>query len=93
MSDKDKKDIGNLNNDVFKCELDPQNKMKLVEDKEKGQKAFFKGQPMKYMDYIQEIGDRVKRNKEGRGIENGSKFKGVDFNKNGKIVRKYDGGS
>ena len=76
MSDKDKKDIGNLNNDVFKCELDPQNKMKLVEDKEKGQKAFFKGQPMKYMDYIQEIGDRVKRNKEGRGIENGSKFKG-----------------
>ena len=93
MSDKDKKDIGNLNNDVFKCELDPQNKMKLVEDKEKGQKAFFKGQPMKYMDYIQEIGDRVKRNKEGRGIENGSKFKGVDFNKNGKIVRKYDGRS
>ena len=87
MNDKDKPDIGNLNNDVFKCELDPQNKMKLVEDEEKGQKAFYKGKPMKYMDYIQEVSDRVKRNKEGRGIENGSKFTGVSFDKNGKIIR------
>ena len=87
MEDKYKKDIGNLNNDVFKCELDPQNKMKLVEDKEKGQKAFYKGEPMAYMDYIQEVGDRVKRNKEGRGIENGSKFEGMNFDKNGKIIR------
>ena len=30
---KSKKDIGNLNNDVFKCELDPNDKLKLVEDK------------------------------------------------------------
>ena len=34
MKDKDKKDIGNLNNHGFNCELDPENKMKLVEDKE-----------------------------------------------------------
>ena len=39
------------------------------------------------MDYIQEVGDRVKRNKEGRGIENGSKFAGVNFDKNGKIIK------
>ena len=87
MRDKDKKDIGNLNNHAFNCELDPENKMKLVEDKEKGQKAFYKGEPMKYMDYIQEVGERVKRNKEHRGIENGSKFAGVNFNNAGKIIR------
>ena len=87
MNDKNKPDIGNLNNDVFKCELDPESKMKLVEDKEKGLKAFYKGKPMKYMDYIQEVGDRGQRKKEGRGIENGSKFAGVNFDKNGRIIR------
>ena len=87
MEDKHKKDIGNLNNDVFKCELDPKKKLKLVEGGDKGQRAFYNGKPMKYMDYIQEVGDRVKRNKEGRGVENGSKFTGINFDKNGKIIR------
>jgi hypothetical protein len=87
MDDKHKKDIGNLNNDVFKCELDPTKKLKLVEDKEKGQKAFYKGTPMKYMDYIQEVGDRVKRNKEGRGADNLGTFSGVSFGKDGKIIK------
>ena len=84
---KSKKDIGNLNNDVFKCELDPDNKLKLVEDKEKGQKAYYKGKPMKYLDYISEVGARVKRNKEGRGAENLGCFNGVSFDKNGKIIK------
>ena len=88
MEDKHKKDIGNLNNNSFiGKDLDPQNKLKLVEGGDKGQKAFYNGKPMKYMDYIQEVGDRVKRNKEGRGIENGSKFAGINFDKNGKIIR------
>ena len=55
MEDKYKKDIGNLNNDVFKCELDAKKKLKLVEGGDKGQKAFYNGKPMKYMDYIQEV--------------------------------------
>ena len=42
MNDKDKPDIGNLNNDVFKCELDPEHKMKLVEGGEKGKELFIK---------------------------------------------------
>lgn len=83
----EKKDIGNLNNKTFNCELDPQRKLKLVEDKDKGQKAYYKGKPMKYMDYIQEVGDRVKRNKEGKGIENGGIFSGCNFDKDGKILR------
>ena len=85
---KNKQDIGNLHNVLNSgVDLDPSNKLSLHTDKEKGQKAFYKGEPMKYMDYIQEVGERVKRNKEGRGIENGSKFAGVNFNNNGKIVR------
>ena len=81
-----KKEIGNLNNKVFGCELDPTNKLELYEDKEKGQKAFYKGKPIKYMDYIQEVGDRVKRNKEGRGADNIGLFKGIEFDNNGNIL-------
>ena len=62
---EDKKDIGNLNNKEFGCELDPTNKLKLVEDKDKGQKAYYNGKPMKYMDYMQEVANRVERNKKG----------------------------
>jgi len=83
---KPKKDIGNLNNDVLRCELDPTNKLSLVEDKDKGQQAYYKGQKIKYMDYIQEVGNRVKRNKEGRGADNIGLFGGVSFDKNGKII-------
>ena len=84
----DKKDIGNLHNVLNSgVDLAPANKRSLQTDKEKGQKAFYKGEPMKYMDYIQEVGERVKRNKEHRGIENGSKFAGVNFNNAGKIIR------
>ena len=88
MRDKDKKDIGNLNNHAFNCELDPQNKMKLVKDKEKGQKAYYNGQPMKYMDYIQEVGTRVKAGKEGRSkcLHRVGIFGGVSFDANGKII-------
>ena len=82
-----KKDIGNLNNDVFKCELDPTNKLKLVEDEEKGQKAYYNGKPMKYMDYIAEVGERVKRNKDGKGVDNIGVFGGLNFDKNGIIIK------
>ena len=82
-----KKEIGNLNNKVFGCELDPTNKLELYEDKEKGQKAFYKGKPIKYMDYIQEVGNRVKRNKEGRGADNIGLFQGIQFDNNGNILK------
>ena len=83
----EKKDIGNLNN-AFGANLDPTNQLKLVEDKEKGQKAYYNGQPMKYMDYIQEVGTRVKAGKEGRGkcLHREGIFGGVSFDANGKII-------
>ena len=81
------KDIGNLNNKDFKCELDPTNKLKLVEDKDKGQKAYYNGKPMKYMDYMQEVANRVERNKKGKGADNIGMFSGVSFDDNGNIIK------
>ena len=82
----DKKDIGNLNNKEFECELDPTNKLKLVEDSDKGQKAYYNGKPMKYVDYMQEVNERVIRNKKGIGADNIGIFSGINFDKDGNII-------
>ena len=82
----DKKDIGNLNNKEFGCELDPDKKLKLVRDDEKGQQAYYKGKKIKYMDYMQEVTDRIVRNKKGKGADNIGRFGGVSFDKNGNII-------
>ena len=84
---KDKKDIGNLNNKEFGCELDPDNKLCLAEDPDKGQQAYYKGSEMKYMDYIQEVGDRIERRKKGKGADNIGIFSGISFDENGKIIK------
>ena len=81
-----KKDIGNLNNKEFGCELDPDKKLKLVRDDDKGQQAYYKGKKIKYMDYVQEVTDRVIRNKKGKGAENIGMFGGVSFDKKGNII-------
>ena len=85
---ENKKDIGNLNNKDFGIELDPNKNLKLVNDKEKGQKAYYKGKPMKYMDYMQEVSDRIIRNKNGKGADNIGMFAGVSFDKNGRITKR-----
>ena len=71
-----KKDIGNLNNKDFNVELDPTNKLSLVEDEVKGQKAYYKGKPMKYLDFMNEVSDRIIRNKKGKGADNIGAFAG-----------------
>ncbi len=81
-----KKDIGNLNNKQFGCQLDPDNKLKLVNDKDKGQQAYYKGKKMKYMDYMQEVSNRISRNKKGKGADNIGIFGGINFDKNGNII-------
>jgi hypothetical protein len=83
---QNKKDIGNLNNKDFGIELDPSNNLKLVNDEKKGQQAYYKGKKMKYMDYMQEVSDRIIRNKNGKGADNLGMFAGVSFDKNGKII-------
>ena len=42
---------------------------------------------MKYMDYMQEVGDRISRGKKGKGTDNLGFFSGVSFDKNGKIIK------
>tara|TARA_R100000734_G_C3309812_1_gene100521 strand:- start:1106 stop:1369 length:264 start_codon:yes stop_codon:yes gene_type:complete len=81
-----KKDIGNLNNKKLGVQLDPDNKLKLVKDKDKGQQAYYKGKKIKYLDYMQEVTDRVHRNKVGKGVDNIGIFGGVSFDKNGNII-------
>ena len=85
---ENKKDIGNLNNKDFGCELDPSKNLKLVNDDKKGQQAYYKGKKIKYMDYMQEVSDRITRNKQGKGADNLGMFAGVNFDKNGKIIRR-----
>tara|TARA_R100001082_G_C4354302_1_gene156027 strand:+ start:909 stop:1172 length:264 start_codon:yes stop_codon:yes gene_type:complete len=82
-----KKDIGNLNNKEFNVELDPTNKLSLVEDKEKGQQAYYKNQKISYTDYMQEVTDRVYRNKKGRGADNIGLFGGISFDNQGNIIK------
>ena len=84
---KPKKDIGNLNNKKFGCELDPNNNLCLSEDSNKGQQAYYKGSKMKYMDYMQEVSDRIDRNKNGKGADNIGMFSGVSFDEDGKIIK------
>ena len=83
---ENKKDIGNLNNKTFGCKLDPDKKLKLVNDKDKGQQAYYKGKKIKYIDYMQEVSDRIIRNKNGKGADNIGMFAGLEFDINGKII-------
>ena len=82
-----KKDIGNLNNKTFGCQLDPDKKLKLVQDKDKGQQAYYKGKKMKYMEYVQEVSDRIERNKKGKGVDNIGIFGGVSFDDKGNVIQ------
>ena len=82
---KPKKDIGNLNNKEFGCELDPSYKLCLSKDKDKGQQAYYKGRKMRYLDYYNEICTRGEKNKKGKLSSIGN-FSGVRFDKNGKII-------
>ena len=85
---KPKKDIGNLNNKEFGIELDPSNNLSLHNDAEKGQQAYYKGKKMDYLDYMSEVGERISRGKNGKGVENIGMFGGVSFDENGNILNK-----
>ena len=42
---------------------------------------------MKYMDYMQEVSNRIERSKKGKGAENLGFFGGISFDKNGNIIK------
>ena len=79
----DKTNVGGTK--PFGVDLDPSNDLKLVEDKDKGQQAYYKGRKMRYLDYYNEICTRGEKNKNGKLSSIGN-FSGVSFDKSGKII-------
>ena len=47
-------------------DLDPNKDLCLVEDDVKGQKAYYKGKPMKYLDYYEELANREIKLNQGK---------------------------
>ena len=85
---EDKKDIGNLHNALNSgVDLDPANKLSLHIDDKKGQQAYYKGKPMKYMDYMAEVGNRIEKGKKGKAFDNVGLFSGVKFDSQGNIIK------
>ena len=81
----EKKDVGGTK--PLGVDLDPNKDLKLVDDKDKGQQAYYKGQKMRYLDYYNEICTRGESNKKGKGVNTIGLFGGVNFDKNGKIIK------
>ena len=55
-------------------DLDQNKDLCLVEDKEKGQKAYYKDKPMKYLDYYEELANRetkLEQGKDAGGLSSG----------------------
>ena len=73
-SKKELKDIGGTKLE-FKnrtLDLDPDKDLCLIEHKEKGQEAYYKGQKMKYMDYYAELADRENKAIAGKNVSSSS---------------------
>ena len=70
-------------------DLDPNKDLCLTEDKVKGQKAYYKGEPMKYLDYYEELANRERKLEQGKDTGGSSIgiFSGVRFDKYGKIIK------
>jgi len=81
----EKKDVGGTK--PLGVDLDPNKDLKLVDDKDKGQQAYYKGQKMRYLDYYNELATRGERNKK-KGINTIGNFAG--FGK-GTLKKAYKG--
>ena len=81
--DKERKNIGGHKH--FGIDLDPNDDLCLAKDQERGQKAYYKGKPMRYMDYWDEICTRGENNKKGKSVGSQS-FSGFG---NGTLKKPY----
>ena len=59
-----RKNIGGTK--LFGKDLDPNKDLCLTEDKVKGQKAYYKGKPMKNIDYYAELATRERKLEQGK---------------------------
>ena len=92
MSKKLKKNAKNIGGTVLPTgiDLDPNNDLTLVEDKVKGQEAYYKGKQVPYLDYMGELAEREAITNGGKDVYKKTSiglFGGVSFDKNGKIIR------
>ena len=83
--DKVIKDVGGTK--PFGVDLDPSGDLCLNKEGERGAKAYYKGKPMKYLDYYAELCERTAKNKKGKTLENIGLFAGVKFDKKGNIIK------
>lgn len=84
---KELKNIGG--HKPFGIDLDPDNDLCLAKDKDAGQLAYYKGKPMKYLDYWGEICTRGEKNKKGKNL-NLSTFAGYGSGTLKKPYREID---
>ena len=92
MSKKLKKNAKNIGGTVLPTgvDLDPHNDLTLIEDKNKGQEAYYKGKQIPYLDYMGELAEREAITNNGKDIYKKTSigvFSGVNFDKNGNIIR------
>lgn len=64
---KEKKDVGG--HKPFGIDINPNKDLKLVEDNDRGQTAYYKNQKIKYLDYFGEVCDRGIRVGQGKSIQ------------------------
>ena len=91
MAKKLKKNAKNIGGNVLQTgiDLDPNKDFTLIEDDQKGQEAYYKGEQVPYLDYMGELAER-------ETITNGGKdtyrktslgmFSGISFDENGNII-------
>ena len=71
-------------------DLDPNKDFTLIEDKKKGQEAYYKGKQLPYLDYMGELAERETITNGGKDIYRKTSlgvFSGVSFDKNGQIIK------
>ena len=75
---------------MFGKDLDPNKDLCLVEDDVKGQKAYYKDKPMKYLDYYEELAIRERKLEQGKdtGGTSAGIFSGFG---NGTLKKPYKG--
>ena len=92
MNKKLKKNAKNIGGTVLPTgiDLDPNKDFTLIEDNVKGQEAYYKGKQIPYLDYFGELAERETVTNGGKDIYRKTSlgmFSGVNFDKNGKIIR------
>ena len=92
MPKKLKKNAKNIGGTVLPTgiDLDPNKDFTLIEDENKGQEAYYKGEQVPYLDYMGELAERETITNGGADVYRRSSmgmFSGVSFDKNGKIIK------